>query len=207
MMQDAITPISAAARGGVLARLMGFLRDRRATVAIEFAFALPILCAMVFTLWEVTQGVICYMKVIDAANSVDDLIGQTSSSQGGVGHQDFDNLYIAGQMVMAPNTPGYLQIAIASVTFDSNGLNPTVAWHAERGGATAMSNLVSFVNGLGTKNGSTIVVQATYSYHSLLNYFITTPITLTSQIASGPRNMTVIPCPPPNGSEGAVCNP
>jgi Flp pilus assembly protein TadG len=204
MMQNPTTPISAAARGGVPARLMNFLRDRRATVAIEFAFALPILCGMVFTLWEVTQGVICYMKVIDAANSMNDLIGQTSSAQGGVGNQDFDNLYIAGQMVMAPNTASYLGFAIASVTFDSTGHNPVVAWQVERGGAAAMNNLVSFVNGLGTNNGSTIVVQATYSYHSLLNYFFTAPITLTAQIASGPRNMTVIPCPPPSGLQ--TCN-
>jgi Flp pilus assembly protein TadG len=204
MMQDLTMPNPAAARGGILTRLIQFLRDRRATVAIEFAFALPILCGMVFTLWEVTQGVICYMKVIDAANSMNDLIGQTTSAQGGVGNQDFDNLYIAGQMVMAPNTSSYLGFAIASVTFDSNGLNPTVAWQVERGGAPAMNNLVSFVNGLGTKNGSTIVVQATYSYHSLLNYFFTSPITLSAQIASGPRNMTVVPCPPPSGLE--TCN-
>jgi Flp pilus assembly protein TadG len=204
MMQDLTTPNFAAARGGILARLMNLLRDCHATIAIETAFALPILCGMVFTLWEVTQGVICYMKVIDAANSINDLIGQTTSAQGGVGNSDFDNLYIAGQMVMAPNTPGYLGYAIASVTFDANGKNPTVAWQVERGGATAMNNLTTFVNGLGTANGSTIVVQTTYSYYSLLNYFFKSPITLTSQIAAGPRNMTVIPCPPPSGLE--TCN-
>jgi Flp pilus assembly protein TadG len=48
------------------------LRDCRATVAIEFAFVLPILCLMVFGLYEVTEGVICYMKVVDVANTVGD---------------------------------------------------------------------------------------------------------------------------------------
>ncbi len=65
---------------------------------------------------------------------------------------------------------------------------PQRAWHVERGGAAAISNATTFVSGLGTPNGSTIVVQATYTYTSLLNYFITTPIVITSEVAGQPRN-------------------
>src|ERR1700733_10012788 len=81
-------------------RLVELLRNCRATVAIEFAFALPILCMMVFGLYEVTQGVICYMKVVDVANTVSDLIGQTLTSQTGIGTNEFNNYYTAGHMVM-----------------------------------------------------------------------------------------------------------
>jgi Flp pilus assembly protein TadG len=38
-------------------RVSRLVRDCRATVAIEFAFTLPILCMMVFGLYEVTEGV------------------------------------------------------------------------------------------------------------------------------------------------------
>src|SRR5579864_3007456 len=164
-------------RGGLLRRLRRLLGDGRATVSIEFAFALPILCAMTFALYEITQGVITYMKVVDVANTVSDLIGQVLTAQTGVGNTDFDNYYIAGQLVLAPNT-GNLKLAIASVYYDATGANPTVAWHVERGGAAAISNATTFVSGLGTANGSTIVVQATYTYTSLLDYFITTPIVI-----------------------------
>jgi len=97
-------------------RLVRLLRDSRATVAIEFAFALPILCLMTFGLYEVTEGVITYMKVVDVANTVADLMGQTTIAAGGVGNSDFDNYYVAAQLVMMPSTGNNLGIAIASST-------------------------------------------------------------------------------------------
>lgn len=193
--------------GGFLQRLRKITRDCRATVAIEFAFILPVLCGMVFALYEVTQGIICYMKVVDVANTVSDLIGQVTVAQGGVGNNDFDNYYIAAQLVMNNTTGSNLGIAIASVYYNSTGTGPTLSWQVERGGAAAMTNATTFVSGLGTDNGSTIVVKVTYTYTSLLNYFITTPITITSQVAGQPRNLLPpaytqgVPCPPASGSE------
>jgi len=206
-MSVASSPAAASAPPPRRERVRRLLRDCRATVAIEFAFALPILCMMVFALYEVTQGVITYMKVVDVANTVSDLIGQVSIAQGGVGNQDFNNYYIAGQLVMYPSTGNNLGLAITSVYYDSTGANPAVAWSVERGGAAAITNPTAFVSGLGTANGSTIIVQATYTYDSLLNYFITSPIVITSEVTGQPRNLLPpaytqgTPCPPPSGSE------
>ncbi|MBV9554444.1 MAG: hypothetical protein JO032_16810 [Alphaproteobacteria bacterium] len=188
-------------------RLGALLRNCRATAAIEFAFALPILCGMVFAMYEVTQGVICYMRVADVANTVGDLLGQATIAQGGVGNNDFDNMYIAAQLVLGNTTGNSLGLAIANVYYDANGKNPTVSWQVERGGAAAMTNAATFVNGLGTANGSTLVIKTTYTYTSLLNYFITTPIVISAQVAAQPRNLLPpaypqgTPCPPANGSQ------
>src|ERR1700730_13668161 len=83
--------------GGVFRRLRRLLRDSGATVLIEFAVALPILCGMTLGLYEITQGVITYMKVVDVANTVSDLIGQQSKAESGIADQDLDNYYIAGE--------------------------------------------------------------------------------------------------------------
>jgi Flp pilus assembly protein TadG len=204
-------PAIASARtinGGVFRRLGKILRDCRATVAIEFAFVLPVLCLMVFALYEVTQGVITYMKVVDVANSVADLVGQTQGT--GIGNNEFDDYYIAGQMIMYPGTGSNLALAFTSVYYNSSGASPTVAWSVERGGAAAITSPTTFVSGLGTANGSTIIVQATYTYTSLLNYFITSPIVITAEVTAQPRNFLPgaydqgIPCPPSSGSE--TCN-
>ena len=101
----------------MLSGLIRLLRDCRAVAAIEMAFALPITCALTFSMYEVTQGVICYMKIIDVANTVADLIGQTNIAQGGVGSTDFNNFYIAGQLIMTPSTGSNLKLAMASVSF------------------------------------------------------------------------------------------
>ena len=186
--------------------LCGFLRDSRASVAVEFALVLPTMCLMTFGLYEVTQGVICYMKVVDVAHTVADLVSQAPST--GIGNTEFDNYYIAGQLVMTPSTGSNLGFAIASVYYDVNGANPTVAWQIERGGAAAITNATSFVSGLGSAHGSTIVVKATYTYNSLLNYFLTSAIVISSEVAEQPRNAIPqagvdngIPCPPTSGSE------
>jgi len=181
------------------------LRDCRATIAIEFGFALPILCAMTFSLYEVTEGVICYMKVVDVAHTVADLVAQAPTT--GIGSTEFNNYYVAGQLVMMPSTGSNLGFAVASVYYNSTGAGPTIAWQIQRGGSAAISNATSFVNGLGSDNGSTIVVQASYTYTSLLDYFITSPIVITSEVSEQPRyaippsNTEGIPCPPTNGSD------
>jgi Flp pilus assembly protein TadG len=187
---EALSFNASSPRGGLFRRLRRLLRDGCGTVAIEFAFALPILCGMTFALYEVTQGVITYMKVVDVANTVSDLIGQQSKAESGIADQDFDNYYTAGEMVMAPNVGSNLKLAVASVYYDNTGANPKQCWHVVRGGAAAIANATTFVNGLGgTPNSSTIVVQATYTYTSLLNYFITSPIVISAEVAGQPRNL------------------
>jgi Flp pilus assembly protein TadG len=180
--------------------------DRRGVAAIEFAFALPILCMMVFALYEVAEGVITYYRVVDVANSVADLVGQTTQAEGGIGNTDFDNLYLAGQEIMSPASGTTLELDIASLTFNAKGTTATLAWQVERGGATkiATATLKSDALPLAIDSGSVIAVKATYTYTSALNYFITTPITMTFMSYALPRNMTSIPCPPPSGGE--TCN-
>ena len=187
-------------------RLLTLFRDHGGVAAIEFAFALPILCMMVFGMYEVSQGVVCYYKMIDAANSIADLVGQTTVAQGGLGNTDFDNLYTAGQLVMSPNAGANLKLDIASVTFNAAGTRATQAWQVERGGqsAIAAATLQAAALALVVKSGSVIVVQASYSYTSALNYFITTPISMTYQTFAFPRNLPQIACPPPSSAE--TCN-
>jgi Flp pilus assembly protein TadG len=198
-------------RNAVRRTFARLLRDCRANVAIEFGFVLPIMCMMTFALYEVTEGVICYMKVVDVANTVSDLIGQQLTSATGIGTNEFTNYYTAGQLVMTPSSGSNLGLAVASVYYNAVGGSPVTAWQITRGGASTMSNPTTYISGLGTANGSTVVVQATYTYTSALNYFITTPIRITATVTGQPRNflpgsgyLEGIPCPPTNGSEGCT---
>ncbi len=176
------------------------LRDCRATVAIEFGFALPLLCMMTFSLYEVTQGVICYMKVVDVAHTVADLVAQAPTT--GIGNVEFDNYYIAGQLVMTPSTGANLGFAVANVYYDATGANPRVGWQIQRGGAAALTNATTFVNGLGWANGASIVVKATYTFSSPLDYFITSPIVISAEVSEQPRYSL-----PPSNPQGVICPP
>ncbi|HEY1798454.1 MAG TPA: TadE/TadG family type IV pilus assembly protein [Stellaceae bacterium] len=182
------------------------LGDRAGVAAIEFAIALPVLCMMVFGVYEVTQAIICYYKLVDAASSIADLIGQTTVAEGGVASGDFDNLYSAGQMIMSPSSGTPLKVDFASVTYNSSGSGATVAWQTRRGGAAKISNttLTSAASTLGVASGSVIIIQATYSFTSPLDYFLTSPLTMTFQAFAIPRNMLQVSCPP--SSSGLSCS-
>ncbi|MGH7093937.1 MAG: TadE/TadG family type IV pilus assembly protein [Stellaceae bacterium] len=187
----------------MLRRFRALFTDRRGVVAIEFAFALPILCTMVFSMYEVAQGISCYYKLMDAANSVADLISQTTTSEGGIGNTDFDNYYTAGELVMTPNPGNKLELAIASVLFTKKAAFSKIDWQVTRGAAATMkkATLKTATANLAVASSGVIVVQATYTYSSVLNYFIKTPITMTYTAYALPRNMSSIPCPPSTGTE------
>jgi hypothetical protein len=106
-------------------------------------------------------------------------------------------------MIMSPNSGTALQLDIASITYNSSGAGATVAWQIQRGGASKIGNstLTTAVSTLGVASGSVIVVKATYSFTSPLDYFITSAITMSFQAYAVPRNMLKLACPPSGSGE------
>jgi Flp pilus assembly protein TadG len=181
----------------VLRRMIHFLRNlwrkRGGTALVEFAFAVPAMLVMFFGVFEVSQALIVYMKVIDVADTVSDLVAQ----QRQVASSDIDNYYIAGQLVMTPSAGSGLGLAVASVTFDPNTGKPSVAWQVTEGGAATMSDAAAAATGLGSPGDSVIEAQATYTYTSLLKHLLPQGITMSSRVFSRPRVVFAIPCTAP----------
>jgi Flp pilus assembly protein TadG len=167
-------------------QLRRILKDCSGLAVIEFAAVVPVLIILTLGVVEVSNGIINYMKVIDAARTTSDLISQQKS----IASSDFDNLYRAGQMVMTPSPGGPLGLAMASVTFDPQNGSASVAWECTRGGASAMTNLAAEAAGLGAPGESVIVVQATYTFTSPLQVIIPATIPLRSRMYSRPRAAT-----------------
>ena len=168
-------------------------RNLGGTAAVEFAFVLPALLLMFCGVFEVSQALIVYMKVIDVADTVSDLVAQ----QTGVTSSNFDNYYTAGQLVMTPSIGSGLGIAIASVVFDPTTGKPSVAWQVTRGGAATMTDAASAATGLGSPGDSVIEAQATYTYTSVLKFVLPKGIAISARVFSRPRVVFTIPCPAP----------
>jgi Flp pilus assembly protein TadG len=180
-------------------------RKRGGTASIEFAVALPALLVMFMGVFEVSQALLVYMKVIDVADTVSDLVAQQTKVQS----SDIDNYYIAGQLVMTPSAGAGLGLYVASVTFDPATGAAAVAWEVTRGGAAPMTNAAADLAATNAPNGplglacpsvsaipcdSVIMAQASYTYNSLLSYLIQKPITMSSVVFSRPRSVLSIPC-------------
>jgi Flp pilus assembly protein TadG len=173
--------------------LRNFWKQRRGTVAVEFAIAIPVLLVMLLGVFDVSQALIVYMKVIDVADTVSDLVAQQKQ----VASSDIDNYYIAGRLVMTPSIGSGLGLAVASVTFDPNTGNPSVAWQVTRGGAAAMTDAAAAATGLGSPGDGVIVANATYTYTPISSYLLKQGITMSSRVFSRPRPVFIIPCTAP----------
>jgi len=171
-------------------------RNRAGNVAVEFALLLPVMITLFFGLFEITQAILAYMKLVDATQTVADLVTQQQS----VSSSDFPSFYTAGQLVMTPFPGGSLGVAITSVTFDSTG-TASVAWHEECGGINPIQNAASLAAGTasnpakpyGFANESVVIVQGNYAYQSWLHYVLPRALTINQLAFSRPRLVGSIP--------------
>jgi len=164
--------------------------EPRGTAFIEFAMILPLLLCLLLGSVIGTGMMLAYMKVNDAAQVAADLItqcksgvsGPTGALTAGATGGDLQNFANAALAEIYPLNTGNMNIAFASVTWNSSGTitgpsaGPDWTWPT----GTTMFNSSSAVAQVKAANliqpnlaGSVIVVNATYTYS--LPYNLTIP--------------------------------
>ncbi len=190
---------------------INLVRDRSGTAAVEFAFIVPIMLVIFFGSYETANLVLAYMKLENAAETVADLIAQTTvnnvipvSSFGSSG--GYTN---AVQQVLSPLlTSTQLKIAYASVTYSTG--SPVIDWHYEYNGATALSisnistsqNLAYLGNETSGSTDSVIIVQLTYAYTSSFSHVLKSSYSLSEIAFNRPRYTN---CVATSLNTGSVC--
>ena len=167
-------------------------RDRSGMAAVEFALILPVAITLFLGAFETTNVVMCYMKLINAADTAADLVAQQTS----VATTDINNYAAGSQLVMSPFPGGSLGLVFASVTWNSSG-TASVAWQQDVG-ATALPNasiitLATSPAVLGNANERVIVVSAKYSYTSPFAHVLPINFTFSQNAFSKPRKVSAIP--------------
>jgi Flp pilus assembly protein TadG len=175
----------------MIRRLLSLAREASGAATIEFALLVPIMAALFCGALEGSQAVICYMKLVDAADTVADL----STQQKTLTSANVDDIYTAGQLVMLPSPGAGLGMILASVTFDPATGNAAVAWQKTRGGATALASatVIALATGLGNKGDSVIITRVNYTYTSLLKYVMKNSISMKADAMQRPRLVASIP--------------
>ncbi|GAB6053448.1 pilus assembly protein [Magnetospira thiophila] len=122
-----------------------FVADRRGVLAVEIAFAIPLLLGLILSGVEITRYVLLNQKIERTTMTVADLVSQAETLTGA----EVDNLFVAGDFVMEPfdiNTDG--QVIVSSLVGNAGGA--TVAWQRTYGGGTGGSRF-------GTAGGSAVL--------------------------------------------------
>jgi Flp pilus assembly protein TadG len=169
-----------------------FARERSGMAAVEFALLLPIAIILFLGAFETTNVVMCYMKLISAADTASDLVSQQTS----VSTANINDYALASQLVMSPFPAGSLGLVFSSVTWNSSG-TASVAWQQDVGAtAVTSASIISLATSpaiLGNANESVIVVEAKYAYTSPFHYVLPLNFNLSQNSFSKPRKISVIP--------------
>jgi Flp pilus assembly protein TadG len=182
----------------MLRRLITLLWDRGGVAAVEFGLLLPLLLTLFIGSFETGNLLLAYMKTEQAAEMAADLVAQTAPNYA-LQSTDFTNITNAVDQALAPLPTGGLEIAFASVTYNTG--TPVIDWHTEINGAAAIT-INSLPNGVNAStignasSGSTdsiIVVQLTYPYTSPVSFVLNTNWTLTKAAFNRPRYVHCVP--------------
>jgi Flp pilus assembly protein TadG len=176
-------------------------RNRSGTVAVEFAFIMPIMMVMFFGCMEVTNVVMTYMRLNAAVQTAVDLVAQTPNGVV-LTTANVVDLGTAAQDIMAPLPGANLTIAFASVVWDATNTPQIVTtaggWHQEVNAAPAIVNPTvvaqqvckingNIVAGLCSAGDSVVVAQVTYRYNSPFSWLLPAVFNFTDIAFSRPR--------------------
>jgi Flp pilus assembly protein TadG len=182
-------------------RVPGLVDDRRGTAAVEFALLFPVMLALFFGSFEVTNLLMLNLKLTAATEDAADLLAQTRSTSNNVATSDLTNYASAATMEMtpyaaAPYSAQGLQLAFASVNFTGNNGEAQLIWHYELNSAPPVVLDQSVLKPLsnGSSTDSAIVVSSQITYTSPLTWVLGTKYTLTDTAYNRPRYVAQITC-------------
>jgi Flp pilus assembly protein TadG len=171
------------------------LRDRAGTAAVEFAMVLPIAVSMFLGSFEISNLLLCHMKLVAAAQTAADLMAQQKT----VCAANVTDYGTAAGLVMEPLSPGNLSVAFSSVIYAPNTNAASTDWHQEVNGAASNAptapNAAANANLGSNGSSSTIVATANYAYTSPLSYVLKKNYTFTETAFAQPRLVPNIPKP------------
>ncbi len=155
-------------------RPRSFVRQDGGAVAVEFAFVVPVILALLFLGFEASRVASAAMRLNDSAQMLADLVSrQTTVTAGQIGD------FCSGiKLAMTPLPTTGFRATIASVTHSTAGF--VVDWQdASCGpGAPMVSPAALATAFIPSVNDSIIVVQASYDYHPLVSSTVSPSVAL-----------------------------
>jgi len=158
----------------VRGRVGRFIRDGRASVAVEFAAIVPLMFMMFFGTVEFSSALAINRKVTLVARTMSDLTSQAST----VTDVDFDNFDITAKAIMTPYPGAPLNSTVSELYVDPTTLTAKVKWSK---GAAPLGVDATVVIPTALQIGGTYLIysQVEYKYTPAVGYMIDKTIGIT----------------------------
>lgn len=143
-------------------------RETRGVSAVEFALLAPILILLYTGLAEFCQGFMAVKRAEHTASTVADLVSQVES----INDDGVDDVFAAGELIMAPFPTNTLEQRVSGVTADKNGV-AKVVW-SDGDGLPALQAGVTVTPpaGMIAANESLVMAEVRYVYNSPVGHVL-----------------------------------
>src|SRR5438132_13979898 len=166
-----------------LGTIRNFVRNSRASVAVEFAVIVPTMFTMYFGMQEFGSGVAVNRKVTLVARTMSDLVSQSST----VTDTDLTNFTTTAKAIMTPYSSTPLNTTVSELYVDPATLTAKVKW--SRGSAPrGLDSTVSIPTALQIGGTYLIYSEVNYTYVPAVGYVMARAgITLSDFTYTRPR--------------------
>ncbi|MBI1206438.1 MAG: hypothetical protein GC191_04010 [Azospirillum sp.] len=177
-----------------MVKLSQIVRDRRGIAAVELAFVVPVLLALMGGIVEIATMVLASSKTTAVAQTIADLVSRYSC----VTDSMIDDIFDGAKLVLSPFKSNSATFEIASVEFDKTNGAPQVKWHRSLGNGSASgdADLAAKATNLGGKGDSVIIGSIAYEYSPILTFLPIAGGTFAETAIVRPRLTNSIPLDP-----------
>ena len=187
----------------------GFIRQDKGAAAVEFAFIMPFMLLLYFGLVDVTGLVSLNRRIVSAAATMADLVGQQKTS---VLASTIADQYNAAYVIMQPAASSTVRVEIYD--YRTVGTAITLIWKTSNnqgplcGAAPSTANMAPLM----TAGNDVIVARACTTYSSTIASFMGTSIlgatnfTVRQAISVRPRSSLVLNCYATTVAAGTLCS-
>ena len=166
------------------------LRDERGTAVVEFAFLLPIMVVLFVGVVELTNVLRLDRKVVDAAQTVADLVTQRSE----VNDAQLNDILRAAELIFDPFPTAPHSVGIVGVAYDSDTGNPTLDWSRSKNGGS-VPDALTLAAGLGSPGEGVVIVRVTYNYTPVFFDFVMNSTSIEETAILRPRRSSIVEGP------------
>jgi hypothetical protein len=166
----------------------GWLRDRGAVAAAEFALVFPLMLTMLLGIYEVGSAISMNLKTISASQMIVDLITRNDE----VTDDQISDAIRAGELAMGGSANlDDMGVDVISVRYDDND-DPQEEWRVTRRIQDPEEHLVDRAAGLGRYGDGVVMVLVNYTYRPLLTNTIIGNIHMQEVSFARGRNTAVV---------------
>ena len=170
-----------------------FARSQSGAIAIEFAFAFPLLVVMYLGMVEIGNGLAASRKVTLLTGTVGDIVSQYDE----ISKSDLDQIFLASTEILRPfeSSTSNLRIEVFSITVDDEAAqieswpgkvtNGGICGDGDAPAPTVPADILE-------NKGSVIVAKVCYKYPSVLHYFFNTDPSFNEVFFVRPRHVDAI---------------